>query len=340
MNIIIPKVGNSDSEVTISEIFVSNNERIQNGELIFTYETSKASFDFFAEIDGFINLYFQIGDIIQIGNICGEISGTPSSKETNKLSKIINDDESLLISNKAKSIISQENIDIKNFNNKLIRSKELIFYNEITKRKFKENDIVIYGSGGGGVMVEEILKDSTFFNLVGYIDDSKVLNTSVYDNFKVIGNKNLLQTFFDNGLTNIVIAFGFVDNLKVRYKIYNKLKKIGFNFPNIYHPKAIVEKSAKIGDGNIFLAGSYIGNHVSIGELNVFNTFSLVSHESSIGNNNHFAPNATIAGLVSINSHSLFGMNCNVFMKINIGSYCQINNGSCVNKDIPEKSII
>ena len=52
----VPLDNVSDEFVMITEINFETNQRVKSGDLLLSYETSKANFDLFAKNDGFLKL--------------------------------------------------------------------------------------------------------------------------------------------------------------------------------------------------------------------------------------------------------------------------------------------
>ena len=124
-----------------------------------------------------------------------------------------------------------------------------------------------------------------------------------------------------------------------RFELYCTLKEIGCNFPNIIHPRAIVEKSVELGEGNVILAGANIGSSVKLGNLNYINNNSLISHDCILMNNIHVAPGAVLASSIKVESDVLIGMNTTLFYGITIGASSTILNGLIINNNIQQNSI-
>ena len=64
------------------------------------------------------------------------------------------------------------------------------------------------------------------------------------------------------------------------------MKQIGCIFPNVIHPKAVVEESVIMGEGNVILAMANIGSCVKMGNLNYINNNSLISHDCELQGEN------------------------------------------------------
>ena len=66
INIKIPKQNASDDEIIISDVFFESGEYVEKDTIIFSYETSKADFEFETDYSGFLYYNFSVGDSVQV----------------------------------------------------------------------------------------------------------------------------------------------------------------------------------------------------------------------------------------------------------------------------------
>lgn len=84
--VIMPKQGQSVESCIITEWNKKKGDKVTKGEILFAYETDKASFEEEAPVDGYLlDVYFEVGDEVPVlTNVCvigaeGESVGTASS---------------------------------------------------------------------------------------------------------------------------------------------------------------------------------------------------------------------------------------------------------------------
>lgn len=70
-DLVIPTVNVNDDKVTIGSIQKENLEYIVEGEMLYSVETSKAAEDYEAEMSGYVVLYIEDGDEVEIGKSAG-----------------------------------------------------------------------------------------------------------------------------------------------------------------------------------------------------------------------------------------------------------------------------
>lgn len=118
--------------------------------------------------------------------------------------------------------------------------------------------------------------------------------------------------------------------ISARYKI---------KYATAIHPKALVSKSAAIGEGSVVMQGAIIQPDAHIGRHCIINTGASVDHECQIGDYVHISPHATLCGNVKIGEGSWIGAGATVIQGVKIGRWCTIGAGSVVIKDIPDNVI-
>lgn len=194
--------------------------------------------------------------------------------------------------------------------------------------------IVLVGGGGHCKVIIDIIKSTNEYEIVGVTDNNKI-GEKLLD-VPIIGNDDMLSELFKSGVKNAFVSLGALNNIEVRDKIYNKLKKIGFNIPKLIHNKAVVSPYTEIHDGTCIMAGAIVNAGAVINENCIINTSSVIEHDCIIGRNTHVSPRSCIAGGCSIGENSHIGAGCCIIQGINVGSNVVIGAGAVVLKDIKD----
>jgi sugar O-acyltransferase (sialic acid O-acetyltransferase NeuD family) len=348
----VEKFNASDDSFKITEVYFNSGDFICSGDLIMSIESSKADIDIEAEENGYLYFKKSKGDIINVGDLFYLIS-KDNLDNWNEYFKNGNVDrkDGLTISKKANDLLVKFNLAPEIINKRIIKEVDVIEYieNNINQKSaFDENllipfisdriPLIIIGAGGGAKMCIDSMRDSKDYIIIGLLDDNVKLGSKVFD-VPVVGNLNAIDSLLELSINNFIIAFGILENRKRRFELFLKLKEKGCLFPNIIHPRAIVEKSVIMGVGNVILAGANVGSSVILGDMNYINNNALISHDCYLMNNIHVAPSAVLASSIKIESHVLIGMNSTIFYGINIGEAATILNGLIINSDIDSNII-
>lgn len=359
--IVIEKETVSDVDYKITEIYAQSGQEIKEGELIFSFETSKADIDIESPNDGVLIHSLKENSKVVPGEVVVVVVDSATEKEIEQIKhKYFNNEDvsneptntETRISKKAMRLMKNNNLTEKDFSGKkIVKEKDVLellsnnrealadMFNIDSLGTPKESDVIIIGGKGGAKMVIDAIRSTGDWNIQGIIDNNISPGELVMD-IPVLGGEYLLEDVLNAGFTKIILSFSTLQNLKSRNEIYQNFKKRGFEFPNIIHQKATIEPSVNMGEGNIVLASAMIGSEVELGSVNYINTGALICHEAKIGDNNHFAPNSVIAGRVKIADNVLVGMCTTTFYDISIGSNSILNNGTNIIKNIPSNSII
>ncbi|MFN3741839.1 MAG: acetyltransferase [Anaerolineales bacterium] len=199
--------------------------------------------------------------------------------------------------------------------------------------------IVMYGGGGHGKILIDLLRALGRYALIGIVDDGRSSGELVMG-VPILGNGQTLAEIRARGVTLATNAVGGIGKPDVRIAIFDRLRETGFECPALIHPWALVEPSASIADGAQILARAYIGSEVQIGFGALINVGAIVSHECRIGNYVNISPGAMLAGNVEVGEAAQIGMGVTINLGIKIGARARIGNGATVKADVPEGGIV
>lgn len=199
-------------------------------------------------------------------------------------------------------------------------------------------DIVIIGAGGVGSetawIIEQINIKKDEWNLLGFIDDNKLLQGQSIIGYKVIGNiEQLVNTYKSikkEDRPYVVIA---IANYNVKKDIVNKLKNM-FNFATVIHPDVFVHMSNSIGDGCIIYPGVIMTVDIKIGNHVIASPKCGIGHNSKVHDYVSLLWNVNVSGYDIIEEGSLIGSGATIIQNKVIGKNSIVGAGSVVVKDI------
>ena len=360
IEILTPKETVSDDSYKISSIIYKNGEAVKKGQLIGSFETSKADIDVEAPEEGFV-FYpgIKTGDTIKVGEVFAVISKLNEYPENyfknaaqqqqlaqgeNKISMA--DTQGIRISKSAMELIEKNKIEISVFAGKKLVTKEDV--EAIIKKDQPQikkdyssgrHKILIVGAGGHAKICIDIIRQNNLYDIVGATSNSA--DTKHVLGVPVLGtDEEVLEKYFAEGVKFAVIGIGSLKKLSKRTEIYERLKKIGFHLPTIIHPRAICEPSASIAEGCQVMAGAVIGSDVRINPNCIINSGSIISHDCYLEENIHLTPGAILAGNVYVGKNSIIGMGATVYLGVIIGTAVIVSNNANVLKDIPDNTVV
>jgi len=199
--------------------------------------------------------------------------------------------------------------------------------------------IVLYGGGGHGKVLIELLQALGTYRLVGIVDDGLAIGSSVLG-FPVLGDATILPDLYRQGVRLAVNGVGGIGNVSARLRVFEALAAAGFNCPALVHPKAYVERSAHLEGGVQILAQAYISSAAYVGYGSVINAGVVVSHDCVIGRCVNLSPGAMLAGGVKVEDFAQIGMAATINIGITIGRGARIGNGATVKANVPEGGVV
>lgn len=197
--------------------------------------------------------------------------------------------------------------------------------------------LYVYCAGGLGIEVMDLArrinKVQKIWEHIGFIDDVRTegeyYGTDLY-------HFSYAQNHFDHNSFEIVISNG---EPFVRETLYKRLKSLKLRLATLADPVSIVSESAKLGEGSVIFANTYISSEAVVGNNTVFYPNCFVGHNSTIGENCIVTSSVNIAGNCTIENNTFIGLGSQIKQKTFIGSGNIIGAGSVVIRDISENMV-
>ncbi len=358
--VIIPLLNPNEPEARIVSLTVEEGQFINEGEVLCTLETTKSTADLLAENKGYIvALNFNEGDTARAGDqfcflaetedwlpeivtINGDSVADSSSEEGIK----IEIPEGLRISRPALNLAHSNNLDLKKLpigplvtentiRNYLVRSTDL----KVMESNFDPVEIIVYGGGGHGKSVIDLIHAQGTFHIHGVVDDGLDIGASVMG-IPVVGNSQILGELYKQGIRQAVNAVGGIGDISSRIRVFQLLAKSGFVCPPVVHPSAVIESSVKPSAGVQVFPHAYVGSEVNLGFGVIVNTGAVVSHDCDLDDYANISPGAILAGAVRIGKGTLIGMGVTVNLGVVIGENVRVGNGATVKSQVTDNSIV
>lgn len=194
--------------------------------------------------------------------------------------------------------------------------------------------LLVIGAGGHARSVIDSALDNEEYDEIGVVSSNK-FKWDTYREVSWVGTDKDAKHLFDEGFHYAVLGIGYMGNGSVlREHLFKQYKEIGFRFPPIIDPSAIVSRGAEIGEGAFIGKGAVVNANAHIGCCSIINSASLVEHDCVIGNFTHIAVRAVLCGAVSVGSRVLVGANSTVLQELTVGDGAVIGAGALVLSDV------
>ena len=199
---------------------------------------------------------------------------------------------------------------------------------------FDPTALLLFGGGGHGKILIDLIRALPYYRLVGIIDDGLPVGSDVMG-APVLGGADTLEQWYQRGVRLAANGIGGIGNVDVRLRVFEQLAQAGFTCPTIVHPTAVIERSATLEAGVQVLAQAYVGGAARIGFGTALNVGVIVSHDSILGKVVNLSPGATLAGKVHVRDYAQIGMRATVNVGVTVGERAMLGNGCTVKQDVP-----
>ena len=193
--------------------------------------------------------------------------------------------------------------------------------------------IVVFGAGGHAKVVAQTLRRLRSFELLGFIDEvDPARKGEPFGGATILGGREVLGALLGRGVRAMAIAFGAND---ARLQRSLEMAALGFAFPTLVDPEAVVADDVPTGAGTYIAAGAVVQPGASLGNQVIVNTGAIVEHDCRVGDGVHLCPRSCLAGHVKVGCCTWIGAGALVRDRIEIGDKSFIGIGGLVLADVP-----
>jgi len=363
MQILAPMLSVNEPEAQVIELFVTTGAKVSVGDPLCTLETTKATIEVEAEVEGFIQaVLIAKGQQVIAGTVIFEISSEPPNEQPARLTEpavsptdVNSVPEGLLISEKGLRMARELGVplDALPISTLITEAKVREYFanavpppeldetksNFEIKAPFDARDLLILGDGGHAKTIIDLVRQTGNYRLAGIVAEPPPAVSEILG-VPVLGGEEVLQSLYDKGIRLMINGVGAINRNRTRYEIFVRMAKLGFAFPRAVHPKAVVEPSAEIAAGVQIFGMAFVGSAARVGFGAIINTGAIVSHDCRIGAFAHITPGAILAGNVEVGTGALIGMGVTTAVGVKIGEWARIGNGARINGDVPPRGIV
>lgn len=208
-------------------------------------------------------------------------------------------------------------------------------------KQSKKMDRCLVMVGGGGhckSVLDAVRQLDDCLEIV--ITDVRYPKETTIMGYPIVGADDVLPALHQRGVRQAFVTIGSIHDTSARHRVYENVKKIGFELPEIVDPSSIIAKSVKVGNGVFVGKRAVINSDSIIGEMAIINTGAIIEHECRIGKFTHVAVAATVCGGVEIADDVFIGTNATIIQGVKIGRKSVIGAGSIVLSNVPENSVV
>ncbi len=353
--VLIPLINPNEPEAVVAALHIQDGQAVSTGDLLCSLETTKSASDIFAQSDGYvIGLRLAVGQSARAGEMLCYLAETPDWKLPAE--PVVQQEESqstlpegLRITRPALAFARQRSVDLtslpvgplvtESMVKAVLERSQSETQLSLPESPFDPTAIIVYGGGGHGKSLIDLLRCLGAYRVAGVVDDGLEPGSLILG-VPVLGGKDVLPGLIARGIRLAVNAVGGIGDVSIRIQIFRLLGEAGFACPAVVHPTSFIEASAVLSPGVQVFPHAYVGSEARLGFGSIVNTGAIVSHDCRIGDYVNISPGAMLAGEVQVGSGTLIGMGVTINLAVKIGPSCRLGNGATVKNDVPQGGIV
>ncbi|MFH1849761.1 MAG: biotin/lipoyl-containing protein [archaeon] len=334
--VILPKLEANMTDGSITEWLKQEGQPVKKGEPLFMMETVKSVFEVESEADGILlkrlapeNQAIPAASVVALIGQKGEAVDTAKYRPT----ELAAPEQRVRASPAAKRLAREKGIDLND-----MQKGGIIQQSDVAEAISKpgKRRILILGAGNGGEVVSDILNSNPENEIIGFLDDTQdgeLVGRSIIGPIAIVDDLAKKKAFD-------YLIISITSNMELRKDLFQQLKLKGYGFINAIHTRAYVNKTAKLGVGNIICANVHVGYGASIGDNNLISAQSSIEHHNKIGSHILFGPCCATSGDVTIGDNCTLGTGIFIEPHVTVGENSKIASGSIIIADVQQNQII
>jgi sugar O-acyltransferase (sialic acid O-acetyltransferase NeuD family) len=202
-----------------------------------------------------------------------------------------------------------------------------------------EKRIVIFGAGGAGREVLQVIRDINAvlptWKCEGFIVDSEFQGAPSAGGLPVLGNIDWLAA---NPDVHVVVAVGAS---AARWRVVQRIRDRCTNpFPVLIHPRAWIGTNVLLGDGSVICAGAMLTTDIRVGEHVHVNIGSSIAHDAELGDFATLYAGVRLTGNVHLHDGVEAGTGSVVIPRCEVGRWSIIGAGAVVTGRVGENCTV
>jgi acetyltransferase EpsM len=199
------------------------------------------------------------------------------------------------------------------------------------------DDVVIYGAGGLGCVVQDILQQGSRYRPVAFLDSNPALHGRTVADLPVRGGIDEVEGLLRAGISRAVVAIG--DNV-ARTSMAEALAARHMQLVSAIHPLASLSPSAVIAEHVIVGPRATVCVHARIGPHVILSAGAIADHDNVIGKGAFLEVAVRLAGQVTIEEFATIGIGASVIPGRRVGPRARVAPGAVVIRDVPANATV
>jgi len=191
--------------------------------------------------------------------------------------------------------------------------------------------ILIMGAGGHGRAVADVAVECGW-TVAGFTDP--------LPGPSVLGRDEDITALAEAGTIDAAVVGVGNTALWRRLELFQLLKASGVTVATLVHPRAVLSRSCRVGEGVVVFPLSVLGPSVEVGDNAVLYSGVIAEHDCRIGAHAYLAPGVVLCGGVVLETGSFIGARATVLPNITVRKGAQVAAGAVVISDLqPDEQV-
>jgi sugar O-acyltransferase (sialic acid O-acetyltransferase NeuD family) len=189
--------------------------------------------------------------------------------------------------------------------------------------------IFLYGAGGHGRSVAEVIRRHGEYRVAVILDDAV---SDAGGDPPVIGGREQLAALAEDGPRRGFVSIG---NNADRELITTLVLGLGLTVVTVIDPAAVVASDAVIGAGTVLMPHSFAGANSHIGDSAIINTSATVDHDCIVEDFAHLSAGVHMTGGCHVRRRAFVGIGAVLGKALTVGERAIVGAGAAVVADVP-----
>lgn len=197
--------------------------------------------------------------------------------------------------------------------------------------------LLLIGGGGHCRSCIDVIEVSQHYAIAGIVDRGAKAGATVLS-YPILGDDHDLPQLLKK-YPAALITVGQIKSAESRIGLFERLKSLGAELPNVVSTHAYVSRHALLAEGTVVMHGAILNASACVGENCIINSQVLIEHDSIVEAHCHISTGVKLNGNVHVETGCFIGSGSVVREGVRIGANSLIPAGSVVLSDVEADTI-
>lgn len=198
--------------------------------------------------------------------------------------------------------------------------------------------VVIGGGGHARAVIDAARAAHPPFEVLGFLDPREAEETSRLTGLPNLGGDERVALLAAGA--GFVLGVGAIRSESPRAEIAARCAAHGARWVTVVHERALVSRTAQLGEGTVIMAGAVVGAGCRVGRHAIVNSGAILEHDVVAGDFASVGPGAVVGGGSRLGEASFLGLGCRVRDNTNVGRGATVGMGAVVLGPVSEGATV